>query len=92
MVSLLRHLSLENVTDTAIAGIANAARRTSLASLYEQAKAKGQTLSTERMSADSVRVHDIPYPDPFHLLRPGRRSVVERCGVVAVLSGGQREY
>jgi len=35
--------AITNVTDTAVAGLADAARRTSLANLYEQDKTKGQT-------------------------------------------------
>ncbi|KAK0309376.1 hypothetical protein LTR01_004483 [Friedmanniomyces endolithicus] len=40
--------AINNVTETAVAGVANIARRTSLANLYEQAKTKGQTLQRKK--------------------------------------------
>ncbi|KAK0873961.1 hypothetical protein LTS02_000342 [Friedmanniomyces endolithicus] len=40
--------AINNVTETAVAGVANVARRTSLANLYEQAKTKGQTFQRKQ--------------------------------------------
>ncbi|KAK0272353.1 hypothetical protein LTR35_012936 [Friedmanniomyces endolithicus] len=40
--------AINNVTETAVAGVANIAWRTSLANLYEQAKTKGQTFQRKK--------------------------------------------